>query len=340
MPTSDPIRRRRQNCQNQKRWRERQTNQLQSLSASLEEKAREVEQLQKNSQKLETDLRKTLREIAELKNENATLRNATLRASHVSPRKDLSCVTGTSVEQSRMMYGYKDSLTKVNTASSVTVSDTTAKQHDEAVSICSSGSTASTTSPQDTGHCFLPKQESLALGFDPAFISEAPASGDESPKAALHKLLQRRTMGQTQTASPVTSLESVLPTNANLALVTTNPKAFQLLQEDLEETHENLSSEPLSSFVDCSIGWMLRNNFGVGKNMTTFPYPTRLSKHIQAVQTVLRRSLSLLKSRPQRVRNRVVETAFTWMIRQAWPSAESCFKMMVGSVPILVRFEY
>lgn len=50
MPTKDPDKRRKQNCENQKRWRERQNHQLHNLQSTLEERNREVETLQQQLQ--------------------------------------------------------------------------------------------------------------------------------------------------------------------------------------------------------------------------------------------------------------------------------------------------
>lgn len=64
MPTKDPDKRRKQNCENQKRWRERQTHQLHNLQATLEERNREVETLQEQ-------LRAALDEVKGLRKSNA-----------------------------------------------------------------------------------------------------------------------------------------------------------------------------------------------------------------------------------------------------------------------------
>jgi len=74
MPTSDPVKRRKQNCENQKRWRQRQIDEIHQLKTTLEEKERRVVELEAESDKLRTALFDALAEVDRVRKLNDTLK--------------------------------------------------------------------------------------------------------------------------------------------------------------------------------------------------------------------------------------------------------------------------
>jgi predicted nuclease with TOPRIM domain len=67
MPTTDPVKRRKQNCENQKRWRQRQLDSLQRLGAALDHSENRVKVLESESDELRTALRNALAEVDRLR---------------------------------------------------------------------------------------------------------------------------------------------------------------------------------------------------------------------------------------------------------------------------------
>lgn len=67
MPTTDPVKRRKQNCENQKRWRQRQIDELRKLRTALEKSDLRVKDLETESGKLRGALQNALDEIGHLR---------------------------------------------------------------------------------------------------------------------------------------------------------------------------------------------------------------------------------------------------------------------------------
>jgi molecular chaperone GrpE (heat shock protein) len=63
MPTTDPVKRRKPNCENQKRWRQRQFDTLQTLSGRVQELEIESDDLRSRLQDSQAEL-ETLRATA------------------------------------------------------------------------------------------------------------------------------------------------------------------------------------------------------------------------------------------------------------------------------------
>jgi predicted nuclease with TOPRIM domain len=73
MPTTDPVKRRKQNCENQKRWRQRQVDTLERLTTALDESETRSKQLETESGDLRDALRKAQDEIKQLRAANQNL---------------------------------------------------------------------------------------------------------------------------------------------------------------------------------------------------------------------------------------------------------------------------
>ncbi len=67
MPTTDPVKRRKQNCENQKRWRQRQYDTLQTLSGALEKSQDRVRELEIESDDLRVRLQDSQAEVEALR---------------------------------------------------------------------------------------------------------------------------------------------------------------------------------------------------------------------------------------------------------------------------------
>lgn len=84
MPSADLIKRRKQNCENQKRWRQRQIDELHRITAALDKSQSRVAELEAESEKLRGALRDALSEVSRLQNANRSLeRRAQGGLSHV-----------------------------------------------------------------------------------------------------------------------------------------------------------------------------------------------------------------------------------------------------------------
>lgn len=73
MPTTDPVKRRKQNCENQKRWRQRQVDALERLTTALDESETRSKQLETEAGDLQDALRKARDEIKQLRATNQSL---------------------------------------------------------------------------------------------------------------------------------------------------------------------------------------------------------------------------------------------------------------------------
>lgn len=75
MPTTDPVKRRKQNCENQKRWRQRQVDTLDRLTDALEQSESRTKQLETESVDLRDALRKARHDIQQLQAANENLKS-------------------------------------------------------------------------------------------------------------------------------------------------------------------------------------------------------------------------------------------------------------------------
>jgi len=75
MPTTDPVKRRKQNCENQKRWRQRQVDTLERLTDALDKSESRTKQLETESVDLRDALREARHDIQQLQAANENLKS-------------------------------------------------------------------------------------------------------------------------------------------------------------------------------------------------------------------------------------------------------------------------
>lgn len=319
MPTTDPVRRRKQNCENQKRWRERQTSNLHRLSATLDEKNDRIERLQDEKHKLQIQLDAALAQIQQLD----------------EALKFRTCTSVVSTQPSSARISVPPELAFPPQASSASNSG---NQFPASASDSpSSTSTGYVDNPLSRLPFVSQPVTTPATNFPtyPLTDTAADFKYDYRPSSV---------QGMVQSISDLGTSIFNQPTHTDTLLhashFTISPPdpdqgitLLEMLRECLrvltsqEEAHQHEPDVRLFH-LESSCYDLLGSGLGVGRMMMTFPDNARLSRHITAVQHVLSRNLPLLKAQTYDFKDHVVSEAFSWLIREAWPSSERVFKLM------------
>ncbi|KIW13250.1 hypothetical protein PV08_08437 [Exophiala spinifera] len=377
MPTTDPARRRRQNCENQKRWRQRQLDKIQLLQDELEHTRARVRELEGESY----DLRILLRN-SEMKSEAQQAAHATQAAASLNPTPP-SIGTETGMDRSQDL----DS----NPFGSIFPAPGLANL--PAGSSSSDGTYESTATPAEKGWESLPDSNNLASKPRQRFPNAIDATSEPSEEDWASIVITGSEEGtrvspplSSEQAGFTSSSKNIPPYNqwfdpsywvdgipsddvvetistpsdktkavgmteqavlraAGLSLMQIPtlpvrdrspnclPWAYEDKQfQDEQSTGYGEARGPVSYTNDIYFNWPMYSIIGgasaIWRNMVNFPDTTHISQHILAFQKVLHDAFRHLLVKPPDFREKVVAEAFSWLIESAWPSSESCFKMM------------
>ncbi|RVX71295.1 hypothetical protein B0A52_04869 [Exophiala mesophila] len=318
MPTTDPVRRRKQNCENQKRWRQRQTTNLNRLSAALEQKNDQIEQLQEEKLELQTQLDAALAQVQQL---SQTL-------------KYQACASVVSTQPSPARISVPPELGFPPQTPAVSSSNNRFPGS-------AADSPSSNTSFAENPLSRLPfVSQSVTTASDD--LTTYPLAGtvpnvkyDYRPSSVQGMVQSISDLGTSIFNQP--SHTDALLHASHYTIPHPDPDQgitlLEMLQECLkiinsqEEAHQHEPDVRLFH-LESSCYDLLGSGLGVGRMMMKFPDSARLSRHITAVQHVLSRNLPLLKAQSYEFKDHVVSEAFSWLIRESWPSSERVFKLM------------
>jgi len=286
MPTKDPDKRRKQNCENQKRWRERQTHQLHNLQASLEERNREVENLQQQ-------LRNALDEVKGLRKLNSVNEhrkpspaNTNLSGSQVAVPPELAPTAWYNAHTPAVDRG----MVRFPNMPALSASSSASPDVEEA---------------EDDGDIYGPGHHGIAQPQVYPFVAgrlainatlgdnSIPPSGPLDPNIfnqlphhdqfALHQVPDYPTQ-QDDTDDPEQTM--------TLSEMIQESLTFLPSQKVLEE----LPFDPRFLYDSFAPSLMMGGSSGIGQMMMTFPDNSALSKHISTVQMVIYGNFPLLRS--------------------------------------------
>ncbi|KAK5235596.1 hypothetical protein LTR47_003069 [Exophiala xenobiotica] len=356
MPTTDPVKRRKQNCENQKRWRQRQFDTLQTLSGRVQELETESD-----------DLRSRLQDSqAELETLRAAAGRLEAQASPSLGRKlpileDANRDVPTSRDSNILLAVSDDQRPKVEGVQASTVNGSSQASRTKPIFLDNT-MTTSYLAGYDWSSFVISGNVEEASAQPPLHTEHSGTSSDQKSERSYYQGYEYTSWAgavpsedESQKSNSSSNPESItvpFPEIVKRQMHLGPLDVFQLPVRDLESSesayvHNDMEAaeEPMARVQatecvniavsysnDLYFNWpmysILGGAGGIWRNMTNFPDTTNISQHILAVQKVLHDSFRQLLTKPTYIREKVVADAFAWMIQSAWPSSESCFKMM------------
>lgn len=288
MPTKDPDKRRKQNCENQKRWRERQTHQLHNLQTTLEERNREVEALQQQ-------LRSALDEVKGLRkistgNEQPKPSSADveLQGSQVAVPPELAPTAWYNAHTAAVDRGIASfpTIPPLSTSSSASPE---IEAPDDECDIFGQGSSR-ITQPQP-----------MVYPYSDGRLAINASLGDNSipPTEALegdiyNPLSQHDQFGIHHHSEYGTEQNDTEDPDETMTLSEMIRESLELLPS--QKVLEELPFDPRFLYDNFAPSLMMGGTSGIGQLMMTFPDNSALSKHISAVQMVIYGNFPLLRA--------------------------------------------
>ncbi|KIW37951.1 uncharacterized protein PV06_09929 [Exophiala oligosperma] len=360
MPTTDPDRRRRQNCENQKRWRQRQLDKLHVLADELERTQTRMRELELESSNLRIQLRDSEAKAEALQASNVRLEAQVLASVHprssigsemdmnlspnlgsnhfpsASPSTGLSNVPA-APSSADGTYQATKSKPELGNPTNITPEPS----EEDWASIVITGSEEGNViqpplSSEQPGFTSNPKNVSTYdQQFDPTFWVDGIPPDDISETFTLSakpNAIGSIVQAGRRVAAGLNSMQ-----NPNLTIRDRShywlPWDYQDEKYQDERLTNSEDARARASYTnDIYFNWPMYSILGgassIWRNMVNFPDTTHISQHILAVQKVLHDAFRHLLTKPTDVREKVVAEAFSWLIESAWPSSESCFKMM------------
>ncbi|KIX02521.1 uncharacterized protein Z518_08462 [Rhinocladiella mackenziei CBS 650.93] len=326
MPTLDPIKRRKQNCENQKRWRQRQIDELRRLTTALDKSNSHVKVLEVESGQLRGALRNALAEISRLRKANGALKRQVQNSlSQVrSPSKKTDREWGTNY---RLPVMFPENQRPMVELIEVDGSDSSKNGLASKKKQLLSGVSGSDESDGDWKSIVIMDEDDEENEQDELFeqARRFETTRERTSYLAGHK--QAETPSGTESFAlddDVVEYPQILIDDTTVPdLHHRNGQGEGALQE-VDGVHPG--ADPI--YFNWPTDSILGGTGAIWQRMTNFPDTTRISKHILAVQNVLSGAFAQLIQRPSVDCERIVAETFAWLIRSAWPSCESCFKMM------------
>lgn len=288
MPTKDPDKRRKQNCENQKRWRERQTHQLHNLQATLEERNREVENLQQQLRSALDEV-KGLRKLSTVNEQRKpSPANTNLSRSQVAVPPELAPTAWYNAHTPAVDRG----VVSFPNMPSLSASSSASPDIEEAGDDCDVYGQGSNnlSQPQPVVYPFIAGRLAInaTLGdnaiprsgaLDPNIFNQPP----HHDQFGLHQVPEYPTE-QNDTEDPEQTM--------TLSEMIQESLTFLPSQKVLDE----LPFDPRFLYDSFAPSLMMGGSSGIGQLMMTFPDNSALSKHISTVQMVIYGNFPLLRA--------------------------------------------
>jgi hypothetical protein len=301
MPTTDPVKRRSQNRENQARFRQRQSRQIAELHESFAQQSKTILDLQATVARLNEEKANALAEVARLNSHNNKLTSqiaglSSFAKSWHETAEQAVCSNGEVVKPEHDYRG----------ASVVTeiLDDQQLRPWREAHT--PTQLLAFTEPPVIS--TFFPNAQALECSYDSSGFMERDSSNSDSDGV------------------PELTDDDLVENSSSWDSLSANSDTDQSLVTFGNQQNNNMA--PISNGFS---GIFSRTFAGyepqLGYNLRNFPVTSRISKHINAVNKMLREELPV----PQMYKpslNPIVGTAISWMIRQSWPSSGDCLKFM------------
>ncbi|KIV78848.1 hypothetical protein PV11_06457 [Exophiala sideris] len=357
MPTTDPVKRRKQNCENQKRWRQRQVDTLERLTDALEKSESRTKQLETETLDLRDALREARDDIQQLRASNENLMSqirllSSAKRSHMVDHEgagaaDIGSMSFAAADSGGIWNqplqttstgapseGFDSSpvgpSTLIGDATTDNIITGSGSQNQACLLPQNVTGARKTTSYQRQINAGLPIRTSVSAGhvapipqsLEPAF----PAYFDPS------SLLQQASANQWRNSS-ITALPPH-PHDVTANQLEHESEDAELVTATTIAPHAELTAMSPSYVDNLYFTWtpesMLGGAGGIRRNMLSFPQASPLSGHILAVQNIIHSVLPQMVKKPPIMREKMMADAFSWLIRSAWPSSESCLRTITA----------
>lgn len=289
MPTKDPDKRRKQNCENQKRWRERQTHQLHNLQATLEERNQEVENLQQQLRSALDEV-KALRKLSTANDQRKPASaDVELPGSHVAVPPELAPTAWYNAHTTAVDRGLVSfpNIPPLSTCSSATPE---IEEADDECGIFGQGPDR-IAQQQPMGYPYADGRLAINASLGGNSIPRTETlEGDifnslsHHDQFGLHHPTEYATEQNDDTEDP----------DETMTLSEMIRESLELLPS--QKVLEELPFDPRFLYDSFAPSLMMGGTSGIGQLMMTFPDDSALSKHISTVQMVIYGNFPLLRA--------------------------------------------
>ena len=288
MPTKDPVRRRKQNRDNQKRWRERQTDQLHELQAKLREQYLRVAELEEQLRSARNQSQSSGKAYVvpkHSKQTRAAKQQSPAPEVAVPPELDFTAILNTpNVVVPSGMFAFDPS----SNPASICHAPPANKAEVELNFFEHQSATAE--------HVGFPyNSDALYFGFGQVTANGLNPVANRLAKNLFDQDLDTEGLGYHHHSTYQTEQGSQNDSEQPMALSEMVQEGLKMVppQQELDQ----LPHDPRFLYLDCAADWMMGGSSSLAYNMMAFPDDSVLSKHISVVQMVLHGNLHRLKPR-------------------------------------------